>query len=209
MFVSTYECNHSFSGISLGLFCTLLSILMFIFFSYFLVFFCYIIPLTYLLCFFFFLIFRLPPRSTLTDTLFPYTTLFRAIACVFTCAINKFKAVEWRPFENFSAASMPVAPGLFSTTTGRPQSSLSLLPTIRANTSVPPPGAQPTVILIVPGGREVEAISMGEANKAVAPRRNERRFMVSPVVGIVSFIVHAPQAKLGRESCRERVCQYV
>src|SRR3546814_16906017 len=78
MFVSTYECNHSFSGISLGLFCTLLSILMFIFFSYFLVFFCYIIPLTYLLCFFFFLIFRLPPRSTLTDTLFPYTTLFRS-----------------------------------------------------------------------------------------------------------------------------------
>src|SRR3546814_11600768 len=29
-------------------------------------------------CLFFFLMIRLPPRSTLTDTLFPYTTLFRS-----------------------------------------------------------------------------------------------------------------------------------
>src|SRR3546814_19707460 len=29
-------------------------------------------------CFFFFLMMRRPPRSTLTDTLFPYTTLFRS-----------------------------------------------------------------------------------------------------------------------------------
>src|SRR3546814_5885282 len=29
--------------------------------------------------FFFFLMIRLPPRSTLTDTLFPYTTLFRSV----------------------------------------------------------------------------------------------------------------------------------
>src|SRR3546814_14220723 len=31
------------------------------------------------LCFFFFLMIRRPPRSTRTDTLFPYTTLFRSI----------------------------------------------------------------------------------------------------------------------------------
>src|SRR3546814_19655575 len=30
--------------------------------------------------FFFFLMIRAPPRSTLTDTLFPYTTLFRSVA---------------------------------------------------------------------------------------------------------------------------------
>src|SRR3546814_20910925 len=29
-------------------------------------------------CIFFFLMIRLPPRSTRTDTLFPYTTLFRS-----------------------------------------------------------------------------------------------------------------------------------
>src|SRR3546814_1295720 len=31
---------------------------------------------------FFFLRIRRPPRSTRTDTLFPYTTLFRSISCV-------------------------------------------------------------------------------------------------------------------------------
>src|SRR3546814_12879816 len=35
----------------------------------------------FLLCFlFFFLMIRRPPRSTRTDTLFPYTTLFRSVA---------------------------------------------------------------------------------------------------------------------------------
>src|SRR3546814_4792332 len=32
------------------------------------------------MCFFFFLMIRRPPRSTRTDTLFPYTTLFRSPA---------------------------------------------------------------------------------------------------------------------------------
>src|SRR3546814_10745754 len=32
------------------------------------------------LCSFFFLMIRRPPRSTRTDTLFPYTTLFRSLA---------------------------------------------------------------------------------------------------------------------------------
>src|SRR3546814_18796889 len=33
----------------------------------------------YLMFLFFFLMIRLPPRSTRTDTLFPYTTLFRSL----------------------------------------------------------------------------------------------------------------------------------
>src|SRR3546814_16347199 len=32
----------------------------------------------YIFCLFFFLMIRRPPRSTRTDTLFPYTTLFRS-----------------------------------------------------------------------------------------------------------------------------------
>src|SRR3546814_19067376 len=32
----------------------------------------------FFVCVFFFLMIRLPPRSTRTDTLFPYTTLFRS-----------------------------------------------------------------------------------------------------------------------------------
>src|SRR3546814_20716249 len=34
--------------------------------------------LSFHFCFFFFLMIRRPPRSTRTDTLFPYTTLFRS-----------------------------------------------------------------------------------------------------------------------------------
>src|SRR3546814_16790605 len=36
--------------------------------------------------FFFFLMIRRPPRSTLTDTLFPYTTLFRSIVSGNCCS---------------------------------------------------------------------------------------------------------------------------
>src|SRR3546814_1182148 len=36
----------------------------------------------FFLLFFFFLMIRRPPRSTRTDTLFPYTTLFRSYSCV-------------------------------------------------------------------------------------------------------------------------------
>src|SRR3546814_15286407 len=32
--------------------------------------------------FFFFVMIRRPPRSTRTDTLFPYTTLFRSVRCI-------------------------------------------------------------------------------------------------------------------------------
>src|SRR3546814_17466815 len=39
---------------------------------------CGILVLTMYCCFFFFLMIRRPPRSTRTDTLFPYTTLFRS-----------------------------------------------------------------------------------------------------------------------------------
>src|SRR3546814_11970615 len=39
---------------------------------------CYMSDPFYVLFFFFFLMIRRPPRSTRTDTLFPYTTLFRS-----------------------------------------------------------------------------------------------------------------------------------
>src|SRR3546814_855838 len=38
--------------------------------------------------FFFFLMRRRPPRSTRTDTLFPYTTLFRSQVCSFLWPVN-------------------------------------------------------------------------------------------------------------------------
>src|SRR3546814_8626443 len=38
---------------------------------------------------FFFLMIRRPPRSTRTDTLFPYTTLFRAVLAPVRCGGNR------------------------------------------------------------------------------------------------------------------------
>src|SRR3546814_1127843 len=59
-------------------------------------------------CCFFFLKIRLPPRSTRTDTLFPYTTLFRSFVARgkvqahdvkgFVDYINKFKLDTTRTF---------------------------------------------------------------------------------------------------------------
>src|SRR3546814_11611054 len=41
---------------------------------------CVSLIFTHIVCLFFFLMIRRPPRSTRTDTLFPYTTLFRSFA---------------------------------------------------------------------------------------------------------------------------------
>src|SRR3546814_14571779 len=44
--------------------------------------------LFFLFSFFFFLMIRRPPRSTRTDTLFPYTTLFRSIRSMSAVDVN-------------------------------------------------------------------------------------------------------------------------
>src|SRR3546814_9596647 len=61
----------------------------------------------------FFLMLLLPPRSTLTDTLFPYTTLFRSERMTF-CAVNSYEVKEivgWMPvrFEATMACDTPLA----------------------------------------------------------------------------------------------------
>src|SRR3546814_9940040 len=45
-----------------------------------------------------------PPRSTRTDTLFPYTTLFRSKAAALTCSIRS-KSCDLKPISNVSAFS--------------------------------------------------------------------------------------------------------
>src|SRR3546814_17445864 len=55
------------------------------------------------LCFFFLMI-RRPPRSTRTDTLFPYTTLFRS-----TRLLRPVQAVMFAAFFNFAAYFLSLA----------------------------------------------------------------------------------------------------
>src|SRR3546814_11155918 len=49
--------------------------------NFFSIFLLLLVVFTFIFCFFFFLMIRRPPRSTRTDTLFPYTTLFRSFPC--------------------------------------------------------------------------------------------------------------------------------
>src|SRR3546814_12492618 len=46
------------------------------------------------ICMFFFVMIRRPPRSTRTDTLFPYTTLFRSECLALVCAVPAFRTNE-------------------------------------------------------------------------------------------------------------------
>src|SRR3546814_10037239 len=49
-----------------------------------------------MLCFVFCLMIRRPPRSTRTDTLFPYTTLFRSAHHHLLCFGRRDAAAQWR-----------------------------------------------------------------------------------------------------------------
>src|SRR3546814_5161522 len=48
---------------------------------------------------------RRPPRSTRTDTLFPYTTLFRSLACSLSCRVSSTSAT---PLPSVPSASTAV-----------------------------------------------------------------------------------------------------
>ncbi len=55
-------------------------------------------------------------------------------------------------FMTFIEAILPVAPGMFSITTGLPSRSLNSCPSKRATTSVDPPAGKPTTMVMVRSG---------------------------------------------------------
>src|SRR3546814_17285144 len=69
------------------------------------VYFFFYLVLGLLLYFLFFLMIRRPPRSTRTDTLVPYTTLFRSLRMYETAVVDFLEVVEGR---------LPVAINLIS-----------------------------------------------------------------------------------------------
>src|SRR3546814_11524124 len=61
--------------------------------------------------FFFFLMIRRPPRSTRTDTLFPYTTLFRSILMLAApAAAQEAAEVPGNPLDWYAAKEAAAAP---------------------------------------------------------------------------------------------------
>src|SRR3546814_16379233 len=59
----------------------------------------------YIFCYFFFLMIRRPPRSTRTDPLFPYTTLFRSKYSLFSGVTTLVRLVWWAFIIAFSSVS--------------------------------------------------------------------------------------------------------
>src|SRR3546814_14799235 len=63
-------------------------------------------------CVVFFLMIRRPPRSTRTDTLFPYTTLFRSGALIDNQFQRAAPQQSRNPFRRAGVAEVPAAHGL-------------------------------------------------------------------------------------------------
>src|SRR3546814_17935711 len=104
---------------------------------------------------------RRPPRSTRTDTLFPYTTLFRSEPSIFVSTLRR----DW-----FSNPRADILAGILV--------ALALIP---------------------------EAIGFSVI-AGIDPRVG--LYASFSIAVIISFVGGRP-GKIGRESCRERVCKYV
>src|SRR3546814_15227766 len=116
---------------------------------------------------------RRPPRSTRTDTLFPYTTLFRSVQGLFA---------EYGFWIVFVAGFTPIPYKIFTLASGA--TGIGLLPFVIG--SFVGRGARFFLVagLIAWGGERLEQ-------------------------GLHRYIEWLGWAKIGRASCRERVCQYV
>src|SRR3546814_13670513 len=123
------------------------------------------------LLFVFFLIIRRPPRSTRTDTLFPYTTLFRSGL-----------AGTVRPYQRMHR------------TLTDPQVDI-------------PDGEEPFEFLGKPLGLQDVLVGRHSSLRSCSPPNLAVRLGSSTVAKPAS--VHKSYGKIGRASCRERVCKYV
>src|SRR3546814_16286785 len=137
--------------------------------------------------FFFFLMIRRPPRSTRTDTLFPYTTLFRAL--------SDPPEVPGLPVSIVAVVGLVMNIAAF------------LLLRSGAKESINIRGAYLEVMADMVGS--IGVLVSGLVTLAFGWR------YADPVIGVAIGLFVLPRAfnlgrhEIGRASCRERVCQYV
>src|SRR3546814_11245836 len=113
---------------------------------------------------------RRPPRSTRTDTLFPYTTLFRSLRCG-----ERAQRIEFDPGRTFDEAEARGAVGA------------------RKDRKI--------------GYQHVDDRRSGERQSAAFAEL--RRAVARHMIHEHDDAPDACDEKIGRASCRERVCQYV
>src|SRR3546814_12934950 len=112
---------------------------------------------------------RLPPRATRTDTLFPYTTLFRSLLA--------------------PAFLLAPAPALA-------QKVDFDVPEQRAVTGIPEFARQAKIQIVAPAN--IDGLRTRAVRGRLSVDEGLRRLLRGPAL-----------FEIGRESCRERVCQYV
>src|SRR3546814_10985889 len=140
-----------------------------------------------------FLMIRRPPRSTRTDTLFPYTTLFRS---------DRVVAPE-------AAANGRRRRG------GRMRAALGRLKPLQSPFSVPPADADRPALEephdkrpVRAGGRAGDRVEPRDRGGIVDPELARLQDEAGPVREEAIEVVDQP-GQIGRASCRERVCQSV
>src|SRR3546814_11577885 len=148
----------------------------------------------------FFFMIRRPPRSTRTDTLFPYSTLFRSPCCRQCCAAQQFT-----PFHiHVSCPPEKIQLAGLSAYTKWP-------PALQVGSTHLAFGPAP--LLKARGGTDVEAPAddiIGCTISGTQPGPNRRRFVRD--IGHTGtqrelFVYVDAREEIGRASCRERVCQ--
>src|SRR3546814_18561675 len=146
---------------------------------------------------------RRPPRSTRTDTLFPYTTLFRSRLDIARLGIASSESLR-RIFHHLVG--------------GRDHLRIDLIGALRLDhvdeflddidvRSLEHAAAQRAAAFLARTADQRRARGLRFDEPVAADRLQPRRVGEAPVLAPAEFARGA--AELGRASCRERVCQYV
>src|SRR3546814_4364493 len=148
----------------------------------------------------FFLMIRRPPRSTRTDTLFPYTTLFRSGTA---CSIQACCSLCERSFDKPSTVSTDL-PSTSPTGTEQERSASPSICTVHAPHRALP---QPHLVPVRPASSRITHRSGLAGSTSV---RTDSPFSLKHAIYLSYFrAVSTAARELGRASCRERGCQSV
>src|SRR3546814_20899193 len=135
---------------------------------------------------FFFLMIRRPPRSTRTDTLFPYTTLFRSYGNLGVIVVDEAHETSFKQEDgvHYHARDVAVMRGHFEG-----------LPVILASAT--------------PALESLAMVEAGRSRHIVLPAR----YGGAPMPGLPAIDIRAhpphPGRQIRRASARERVCQSI
>src|SRR3546814_19245195 len=133
---------------------------------------------------------RRPPRSTRTDTLFPYTTLFRSNI---VCAIDDLVLIGRREAHGVVAA----IPGIAITERGAADRRTAGIAARARDRKAAIAGLQPHEHVIA---------RIVLRDRALTANLRGHRGLVTVVVGTAAL--PRKRCQIGGASCRERVCQY-